>query len=349
MKTPITLELKQIKKYYSMYSGILRKKITEVRAVDGINLQINKGECLGLVGESGCGKTTLAKVILRLVEPGDGYIFFQVPEHIKNEFQNLCSASTSNYSELKNLRNRYDLSTFRGKKLKQVRRKMQMIFQNPSSSLNPRMLIKNIVEEPLKVHKLHAKKEERIEQLFKQVGLTNDHLFRYPHELSGGQKQRVAIARAIATNPDFLILDEPTSALDVSVQAQVLNLLKEIQIEFNLTYLFISHHLRVIEYMASRIAVMYLGRIVELAPTHAIFSQAKHPYTQLLISVIPGLNNSRKKELLKPGLETSDVTIPASGCRFYPRCPYTTKECEKEEPFLHSVSNEHQVACHLAG
>ena len=225
---------------------------------------------------------------------------------------------------------------------------MQIVFQDPSSSLNPRMLIKDIVGEPLKIHKITKNVEERALSLLKKVGLTEDHLFRYPHEFSGGQRQRIAIARALATNPEFIVLDEPTSALDVSVQAQILNLLKDLQRELNLTYLFITHHLMVVEYIAKRIAVMYLGKVIELAPTEKIFSETKHPYTKALISAIPEPEiKLAKKRIVLTGDVPSPIN-PPSGCRFHPRCSYVRAVCRKKEPSLREISEGHFVACHRA-
>lgn len=342
------VEVRKLKKYYPVQGGVFKKRIGDIKAVDGVNLKIRKGECLGLVGESGCGKTTLGKTILRLLKPTKGHIYFDVSEEIKQEVEKLEESKDSNSQKLHELERIHDLSNFEGKRLKKLRRRMQIVFQDPSSSLNPRMLIKDIVGEPLTVHGLAKglEKRERVVNLLQRVGLSEDHLFRYPHEFSGGQRQRIAIARALATNPDFLILDEPTSALDVSVQAQILNLLQELQKEFGLTYLFITHHLLVVEYISHRIAVMYLGRIVELADTKELFENPMHPYTQALLSAIPIPDPEvRSHRTILKGDVPSPID-PPSGCVFHTRCLSAAKECEERMPDLVSLGDEHYVACH---
>jgi len=342
------VEVRKLKKYYPVQRGVFKKRMGDIKAVDGVNLKIRKGECLGLVGESGCGKTTLGKTILRLLKPTKGHIYFDVSEEIKQEVEKLEESKDLNSQKLQELKRTYDLSNFEGKRLKKLRRRMQIVFQDPSSSLNPRMLIKDIVGEPLGVHGLAKglEKRERVINLLQRVGLSEDHLFRYPHEFSGGQRQRIAIARALATNPDFIILDEPTSALDVSVQAQILNLLQELQKEFGLTYLFITHHLLVVEYISHRIAVMYLGRIVELADTKELFENPLHPYTQALLSAIPIPDPEvRSHRTILKGDVPSPID-PPSGCVFHTRCFLATKECEERMPDLVSLGDEHYVACH---
>ena len=348
MNMNILVEVRKLKKYYLIQGGVFKKRIGDVKAVDGVNLKIRKGECLGLVGESGCGKTTLGKTVLRLLKPTKGHIYFDIPEEIKQEVEKLEESRDLNSQKLQELERAYDLSNFEGKRLKKLRRRMQIVFQDPSSSLNPRMLIKDIVGEPLTVHGLAKglEKRERVINLLERVGLSEDHLFRYPHEFSGGQRQRIAIARALATNPDFVILDEPTSALDVSVQAQILNLLQELQRDFGLTYLFITHHLLVVEYISHRIAVMYLGRIVELANTKELFENPLHPYTQALLSAIPIPDPEvRSHRTILKGDVPSPID-PPSGCVFHTRCFLAAKECEERMPDLVSLGDEHYVACH---
>jgi len=344
------LETQDLKKYYPIIGGVFKKEVGQVKAVDGVSLKIEKGECLGLVGESGCGKTTFGKIILKLLEPTSGHIYFDTPEEAKVRITEKGRKSSSGLRELEAYLKKYDLGTFKGPKLKNMRKRMQVVFQDPSSSLNPRMLIKDIVGEPLKVHHLARGPQlrERVLDLLYRVGLTSDHLFRYPHEFSGGQRQRIAIARALATDPEFIVLDEPTSALDVSVQAQILNLLQDLQVEFNLTYLFITHHLLVVEHISNRIAVMYLGKIVELADTTELFKKPIHPYTRALLSSIPIPNpETRKERIILKGDVPSPISLPA-GCYFHPRCWLATKKCKEKEPSLVNIGENHYVACHKA-
>jgi len=289
--------------------------------VDGLNFVIREGEMFGLVGESGCGKTTVGRTILQLIRPTDGKVFFEGVE----------------------------LSALKDDELIEKRRDMQMVFQNPILSLNPRMLVRDIVGEPLKAH-LGLKREEldhRVWELLKKVGLKEEHLRRFPHEFSGGQCQRIGIARAIALNPKFLVLDEPTSALDVSVQAQILNLLFDLKEELGMTYLFISHDLSVIEHVSDRIAVMYLGKIVELGTTEQIFEDPLHPYTKALLAVIPIPDPTvKREEIILRGTVPSPEN-PPPGCRFHTRCPVVTDICKEEEPELREVGGGRFVACHL--
>jgi len=326
------LDIRDLKTYYPIRSGIVRRTKNYVRAVDGVTLTLRRGECLGLVGESGCGKTTLGKTILKLTDADGGTIGLRL------------SGSVPERGEGDGV----DLMAVRGRRLKQLRRKIQIVFQDPSTSLNPRMLVKNIVGEALSIHKIASGRQriDRVVELLRAVGLNRDHMMRYPHEFSGGQRQRIAIARALSTNPEFIILDEPTSALDVSVQAQILNLLIDLKRDYGLTYLFITHHLLVVEHISDRIAVMYLGKIVELAETDALFSRALHPYTRALLSAIPIPDPEITRERI---LLTGDVPSPIdppSGCRFNPRCEFATDRCREEEPPLREDGSGHFVACH---
>ncbi len=309
-----------LKKYFPV-KGVFRVK-GWVRAVDGVSFEIMKGQTLGLVGESGCGKTTVGKLVLRLLEPTSGKVYY-------------------------NGENIYKL---KGSKLKEFRRKAQMVFQDPYSSLNPRMTVFDIIYEPVKVYKLKVSDPEKfIVDLLYKVGLNESHLYRYPHEFSGGQRQRIAIARILALNPEFIVLDEPTSALDVSVQAQILNLLKDLQAKYNLTYLFISHDLGVVRYMSDWIAVMYLGQIVEFGPAEEVFEKPLHPYTKALFSAIPipDPELTRKREKLKAPGEPPSPINPPPGCRFHPRCPFRMDKCSREEPEMIMVEDKHWVKCHL--
>ena len=321
--TPL-LEVNHLKKYFPVRSGLFSKVTASVKAVDDVTFDIMPGETFGLVGESGCGKTTVGRTILRLMEPSGGEAIF--------EGDNIFAMDS--------------------KTLRATRRRMQIIFQDPYSSLNPRMTVGSIVGEPLLVHKLAKSQEltDRVHQLLTRVGLRPDHYARYPHEFSGGQRQRIGIARALALNPKFIVCDEAVSALDVSIQAQIINLLKDLQEEFHLSYLFITHDLNVVQYIASRIAVMYLGKLAEVAPSETLFANAKHPYTQALLSANPLPDPTQKHErILLPG-DVPTPLNPPSGCRFHTRCPQVMEHCKTTEPSLIQIGkpeNGHKVWCHL--
>ena len=320
------LEVKNLKKYFPVEKGFWRKTVGYVKAVDKVNLYINEGETLGVVGESGCGKTTLGRCILRAIEPTEGSILFRLNGDM------------------------IDITKLDKESLRATRRYTQMIFQDPYSSLDSRMTVLDIVGEPLLVNKLATgrKMEERVKDLVKVVGLNVKHLKRYPHAFSGGQRQRIGIARALASNPKFIVADEPVSALDVSVQAQTLNLLQDLQVEFKLTYLFISHDLSVIEHISDRVAVMYVGKVVELAKTEEFFLNPLHPYSEALLSALPKPDpRLRMKRIILSG-EVANPVNPPSGCYFHPRCKYAEEICKKEEPEWKEVNPDHFVACHFA-
>lgn len=318
---PYLLEVRQLKKHFSVGGGLLGKPKLNVRAVDGISFNLKPGETLGLVGESGCGKSTAARAILRLVEPTSGDVFYRG--------KNLADLSQS--------------------EMRALRQEMQIIFQDPSASLNPRRRIENILEEPFIIHNSAGKtdRKERVAQLLKKVGLTPEHASRYPHEFSGGQLQRIAIARAIALSPRLIVADEPVSSLDVSIQAQVINLMQDLKETMNISYLFISHDMAIVEHFSDRVAVMYLGKIVEMATSEKLYRDPCHPYTQALLSVIPRLNSGHKKQ---PPLIKGDIPSPANppgGCAFHPRCPIKEKQCETTVPELKEVEPGHFSACLL--
>jgi peptide/nickel transport system ATP-binding protein len=329
MSNNILLEVKELKKYFPIQKGFLRKVVGYVRAVDKVSLYIKEGETLGLVGESGCGKTTTGRAILRAIEPTEGEILF-------NADGNLIDIAKLNKDELKH-----------------IRRYMQMIFQDPYSSLNPRMTVKDIIGEPLLVNGIARGKEleERVGELMKAVGLRPEYMIRYPHAFSGGQRQRIGIARALALNPKLVVCDEPVSALDVSIQAQTLNLLQDLQEEFHLTYLFISHDLGVVEHISDRVAVMYVGKLVEMAETEELFKNPKHPYTEALLAAVPKPDPKYRETRKLLFGEVADPSNPPSGCYFHPRCPYVKDICKEEYPPLVNIGRngeDHFAACHFA-
>ena len=330
----ILLEVKNLKKYYPIYKGIFRRVAAYVKAVDGFNLFIREGETLGLVGESGCGKTTAGRAILRLIEPTEGEVLFRAREQVNG---------VKRYQEI-------NVTAAPNMLMKDLRRNMQIIYQDPYSSLDSRMSIGSIIGEPLLVHGISKadEREEQVRDLLIEVGMEPDYMDRYPHEFSGGQRQRIAIARALALRPQLIIADEPVSALDVSIKAQILNLLKSLQNEFHLTYLFISHDLAVVRHICDRVAVMYLGKIVELAFAKELFDNLKHPYTEALMSAVPVPDPDYKvKRILLEGDVPSPVN-PPPGCSFHPRCRYAKEICRTEAPIFCDIGNEHFVACHFA-
>lgn len=317
------LRVDNLVKYFPISSGIIiQRRVGDVKAVDGISFTINKGETLGLVGESGCGKTTTGRTILRLIEASSGHVFFEGR----------------------------DVLALPKRELRELRRDMQIIFQDPYSSLNPRMTIGDIIGEPLIIHGLARgeKKEARVKELLEVVGLSAYHAKRYPHEFSGGQRQRIGVARALAVNPKLIICDEPVSALDVSIQAQVINLLQDLQKEFGLTYLFIAHDLSVVKHISDRVAVMYLGKIVELADKNSLYSSPLHPYTEALLSAIPVADPEYSRNRIILEGDVPSPIKPPSGCRFHTRCPKAEKVCRDADPEFKDYGNGRHCACHFA-
>ena len=313
------LEVKDLKKYFPSKKKILASNTPPVRAVDGISFTIKKGETLGLVGESGCGKSTAARTLLRLETPTSGSVYFKG--------KNLATLSEA---ELRN-----------------QRKEMQMIFQDPFSSINPRRTIGDVLREPFVIHGFKENVSEAITKLLDQVSLSSDYVNRYSHEMSGGQLQRVGIARAIALNPSLVVADEPVSALDVSIQAQIINLMMDFREKMGIAFLFISHDMSIVEYFCDRVAVMYLGKIVEIASSEEIYKRSEHPYTEALLNAVPGLDSTKKKQKLKVRGDIPDPSNPPKGCSFHTRCPLKEKQCEEIEPTLKEIAPMHHVACLL--
>lgn len=316
------LEVENLKQYYPIRGGLLGKVVNHVKAVDGVSFTIYPGETLGVVGESGCGKSTTGRSILRLEEPTEGSVVFR-------------GDNILNYSK---------------EQMRKIRKEMQIIFQDPFASLNPRRTVGQTIEEALEISNVVPPEDRRVRalQVMEQVGLRPDQIDRYPHEFSGGQRQRICIARALAVEPSLIVCDEAVSALDVSIQAQVLNLLKDLQQQYDLTYLFISHDLGVVHYITDRVMVMYLGKVVELSNTAELFDTPYHPYTKALLSAIPSLDPDEKKERIILQGDVPSPIDPPTGCRFHTRCPIAVERCKLEEPSLRELSPAHHVACHLA-
>ncbi|MDQ0976523.1 oligopeptide transport system ATP-binding protein [Neobacillus niacini] len=323
--TKTLMEIKHLKKYFPVNQGIMSRLKREdrpvVKAVDDVNFSIYSGETLALVGESGCGKSTTGRSLLRLIEPTEGTVLFEGKDILK----------------------------LSGEELKNTRRDMQIVFQDPYASLHPRMTVREIISEPLYIHNIDTKaeREKRVEFLMDKVGLSQKVKNRFPHEFSGGQRQRIGIAKALALNPKLVICDEPVSALDVSVQAQVINLFKDLQKEFSLTYLFISHDLSVINHISDRVGVMYLGKLVEIAETSELFDRPAHPYTQALLSARPMIHQKDRLERIILEGELPTPLNPPKGCRFHTRCPFKMERCKVEEPVMKEIGAKHQAACHL--
>lgn len=323
----VLVSVRNLVKRFPIKGGLLSREVASVKAVSSVSFDIRKGETLGLVGESGCGKSTLGRCVLRLIEPTEGQIFFKGQ----------------------------DITHTPAKELRRLRRNMQIIFQDPYASLNPRMTVESILSEPLEIHKIGKSRIERTQRIMKLLdlcGLRRESIARYPHEFSGGQRQRICIARALAVEPEFIVCDEPVSALDVSIQAQIVNLMQDLQKELGLTYLFIAHDLKVVEHISSRVAVMYLGKIVEMATADELYGEPKHPYTQALLSAIPIPDpNYQKERIILPGDVPSPIHPPA-GCQFHPRCPVMQANCKVDVPHLRDmrkpVCAPHDVSCHYA-
>ena len=317
----VLLSVQNLTKYFPITGGLFSRTVGHVKAVDGVSFDVKRGETLGLVGESGCGKTTTGRAVLRLIEPTSGNVYFEGKDIVK-----------ASKSELRNLR-----------------REMQIVFQDPFGSLNPRMSVGEIIEEPLAIHKIgnNQERQKRVRELLEVVGLAAYHIRHYPHEFSGGQRQRIGIARALALNPKLVVADEPVSALDVSIQSQILNLMEDLQREFGLTYLFIAHGLNVIRHISDRVGVMYLGVMMEIAESEEIYKHPLHPYTEALFSAIPIPNPAARRERIILQGDVPSPVNPPSGCRFHTRCPIAQEQCKVERPPLKESAPGHWVACHF--
>ena len=337
----ILLDVRGLKKYFPIHAGLLRRVVGQVKAVDDVSFFIRRGETLGLVGESGCGKTTASRTAIRLYEASGGEVLFR---------SKLVTAGT-HYAVGDNRDEKVvNLLHLSKEELKLVRQEIAMIFQDPVNSLNPRMSVSEIIREPLRIHNRDqgTRTDNEIVALLEAVGLSGEHMGRYPHEFSGGQRQRIGIARALALKPTLILLDEPVSALDVSIQAQTLNLLQDLQQEFDLTYLFVAHDLSVVEYISDRVAVMYVGRLVEMASSEDIYKNPQHPYTEALLSASPKPDPRNPSKRVPLRGQVPDPSHPPSGCHFHPRCQYATDICQSETPQLRETLPDHFVACHLA-
>jgi oligopeptide/dipeptide ABC transporter ATP-binding protein len=364
---PVVIAARNVRKYFPIRGGLLSSHIGDVRAVDGVSFDVHEGETVGLVGESGCGKTTVGRLLLRLIDASSGHTFYRPPPEVVDRLDSLYASlepyagitdnggqyppeASSALRALDEIAGQYSLYRKRPRAMRELRGKLQIVFQDPFSSLSPRMLVRDIIAEPLEIHGAGTRPERRarVSELLRDVGLNPEHEWRFPHEFSGGQRQRIGIARALALRPEFIVLDEPTSALDVSVQAQILNILRRLQAEQRLSYLFISHHLSVVRAMSQRVVVMYLGKVVERADTDQLFSHPLHPYTQALLRSIPSIHSTARAEL-----PTIAGSIPhpynrPTGCPFYPRCPdFKPGVCDQAEPGITVVGDGQAVSCFL--